>query len=281
MLVVDQSGSMNERFSGGSRWNVLRDALLAEPGGLIASLEDEVRFGLALYSARADDGPAIGMCPMVETVPFALNNHEAIARVYRRAEPIDETPTGESIDFLLDLISSTPDPPEGPTILVLATDGEPDTCAVPNPQRGQPESIAAVERGYRMGIRTFIISVGRDTVSETHLQEVANAGVGRRPGDDDAPYFVAGDDDGLRSALRAIVGGALGCVIDLEGRIDMEQACTGRVELNGHVLPCNDPNGWQPVSETTIELRGEACDRLQGGDGADLVATFPCNIVFI
>ena len=36
-----------------------------------------------------------------------------------------------------------PDPSEDPTIFILATDGEPDTCAQPNPQEGQPEALAS------------------------------------------------------------------------------------------------------------------------------------------
>ena len=35
------------------------------------------------------------------------------------------------------------------------------------------------------------------------------------------------------------------------------------------------------LTRSTIELRGEACDRLQNGAGAELKATFPCDIVLI
>ncbi|MCB9621474.1 MAG: VWA domain-containing protein [Sandaracinus sp.] len=283
IVVVDQSSSMNDSFSGGSRWDVLRDSLLAR-GGLIEDLQDQVRFGLALFSARAEgssSGPPIGMCPIVETVPPALNNYAAIEAVYGSAEPIDETPTGDSLDFLLDQLEFAPDRTDDPTIFVLATDGEPDRCEELNPQNGQEESVASVERAYRAGVRTFVISVGRGTVSAEHLQDVANAGLGRRDGEPNAPYWEAGDDDGLRSALREIVGGALSCVVELRGRIEPGMACSGRVELNGVALPCDDPDGWEALDESTIELRGEACDRLQNGAGAELKATFPCDIVLI
>ena len=33
---------------------------------------------------------------------------------------------------------------DGINRVILATDGEPDTCAEPNPQNGQPEAIAAI-----------------------------------------------------------------------------------------------------------------------------------------
>jgi hypothetical protein len=282
VLVIDQSGSMTEDFGGSNRWDALRDSLLAEPDGLIATLEGSVRFGVALFSSEAgDSGPAVGMCPMVTWVDPALDNLAAIRAVYAPADPIDETPTGESIDAVLERLAATPDPSDDPTILVLATDGEPDTCAEPNPQNGQDESIAAIERAYDRSIRTFVISVGND-VGMAHLQDVANAGIGRGAGDPDAPFWVAGDDEGLRTALTAIIGGELSCVVTLEGRIDdLSQACTGSVVLDGTALDCDDPDGWRAIDETHIELTGAACERLQSNPRASLEASFPCGVILI
>lgn len=283
IVVVDQSSSMTERFGRSNRWDALRDSLLDRPDGFIFALQSQVRFGLALFSARADGnsaGPPVGMCPLLETVPPALDNYDAIRAVYAPAEVIDETPTGDSLDALLSEILRTPDRSEEPTIFILATDGEPDRCEELNPQRGQEEALAATQRAYDAGIRTYIISVGRD-VSESHLQDMANTGLGRRGGDPDAPFYVAGDDEGLRDALREIIGGELSCVVELRGRIDPSMACSGEVRLNGSVLPCDDPNGWEAVDETHIELRGDACDELQSGAGATLTARFPCSAILI
>ena len=286
ILIVDQSGSMNEGFGGGrNRWEALRDSLMDEPDGLVFALQSSVRFGLALYSAEADGNssdPVPGMCPLVEWVGPALDNHGAIQTVYGPTDPIDETPTGASIDAVLDLLAMTPDPSEDPTIFILATDGEPDTCAQPNPQEGQPEALAAAERAYRTGIRTFVISVGEGVVSERHLQDMANAGLGRGAGDPDAEFWVAGDDEGLRTALTDIIGGELSCVVTLEGRIQsLEDACAGTVRLNGEALSCDDPNGWRVIDETHIELTGDACDTLQSGPGVTLEASFPCDVILI
>lgn len=279
IIIVDQSGSMTQGFGGSNRWDALRDSLLAQPDGFVNALQSSVRFGLAMYSAEADDGPATGMCPLIEWVPPALDNYDAIDTVYAPADPIDETPTGQSVDAVIDLLNMTPDPSTDPTIFILATDGEPDTCEVPNPQNGQPEAIAAVERAYGMGIRTFVISVGQD-ISQAHLQDVANAGVGASGMD--APFWVAGDDDGLRDALGTIIGGQLNCVVNLSGSIDdLSEACTGRVELNGQVLPCDDPDGWRAIDSSTIELQGAACDTLQNTPGVTLEATFPCGVILI
>jgi hypothetical protein len=51
MLVIDRSGSMKDDFGGAPRWNVLREALIDPADGFVTDLEDEVRFGVALYTA--------------------------------------------------------------------------------------------------------------------------------------------------------------------------------------------------------------------------------------
>lgn len=282
ILVIDQSGSMREDFPGAAdRWRALRNSLLDEDG-LVRELESTVRFGLALYSSRFEDGEFMGMCPLVTTIEPALDNFAAIESVYSDEDPIDETPTGDSLDFILDWLESIPDPSEDPTIFILATDGEPDSCEEPNPQTGQAEAIAAVERAYRASIRTFIISVGEGTVSAEHLQDVANAGLGRRAGDPDAEYWEAGDDVGLRDALRDIIGGELSCVIELDGAVDPEEACAGEVRINGRTVPpCDEENGWVPVDESHIELRDESCTELQDTPGVTLEAEFPCDVILI
>jgi len=272
---------MDDPFgSAGTRWNVLRRSLLDEPDGLISGLEGVVRFGLALYSARSDDmGLPVGECPLITSVPPALNNHAGIARIYSPADPIDDTPTGDAIDAVLDSILGVPDPSPGPTIFIVATDGEPDRCEELDPQNGQAEAVAAVERGFGQRVQTYMISVGAGTVSAAHMQDMANAGLGRTAADSPAPYWVAGDDAGLRRALSDIVGGVLSCDVDLNGRIATDDACLGTVLLNGRDLPCDDANGWRAIGETQIRLEGDACAELTSGPGATLSARFPCDVV--
>jgi hypothetical protein len=278
ILVVDQSGSMTDDFGGQTRWDALRDALLEDPGGLLREFEGSVEFGLALYTGDED----AATCPIVTQVASAPLNFAAIRDMYAAAEPESETPTGDSIDLIVNTIIGDPDPDPDPTILIVATDGEPDRCEELNPQRGQAEAVAAVTRARSHGIRTFMISVGRD-VSDEHMQDMANAGLGRGPGEADAPFWVAGDDGGLRDALRTIVSGAVSCTLELEGRIDPTMACTGTVRVLGasEPLPCNDPNGWRAIDETHIELTGTACDSFLEARGSTVSATFPCETILI
>jgi len=279
VMLVDQSGSMTESFGSGNRWTVLRSSLLANPAGLIFDLQDQVRFGLTLYSARSDSsGLPIGECPLLTSVGPAINNYAPIEAVYSVADPIGDTPTGDSIDAVVAQLRSIPDPPPDPTIIILATDGEPDRCEELNPQNGQAEAIAAAQASYRAGYRLYIISVGEGAVSASHLQDMANAGVGA-PAGASSPFWVAGDDAGLRDALLAIIGGEISCLVELNGTIDPAMACTGVVRLNGRALPCGDPNGWRAVDPTHIELQGTACAELTTGAGNTLEASFPCDVV--
>jgi len=283
MLLVDQSASMDEDFGGsGSRWDVLRDSLLDVPDGLINDLQSVVEFGLTLYSARSNsDGLPVGECPMLTTVPPAIDNFDAIEAVYGPADTISDTPTGDSIDAVVGILGSAPDPESDPAIIILCTDGEPDRCEELNPQNGQAEAVAAAENAYGAGYRTYIISVGEGMISASHLQDMANAGVGATAADPPAAYWEVGNDDGLRDALRTIIGGELSCLIEVNGEIVMELVCSGTVTLNGVVLPCDDPNGWHAPDSKHIELLGDACDTLLDTPDPTLSAVFPCDAVIM
>jgi len=279
LVIVDRSGSMgDEEFppgSGTSRWDAVRDALLDTPDGLIFSLQPSIRFGFVTYHNRGGSAS----CPELETVACSLDNYDAIDASYRGQSPAGDTPTGDSMSAVLSMLGTlVPTADDGdPTIFILATDGEPDTCEDGDDEvGGRSESVAATEAAFGMGISTYVISVG-DDVGASHLQDVANAGLGRSGSDPDAPYFVANDVAALNAALETIVGGVVDCRLTLSGSIDPDLACSGEVRLGGTPLPCDDANGWHAIDATTIELTGTACDDLQSG--ATLTARFPCDVV--
>ena len=278
ILVIDQSSSMHDPLGGGTRWNVLRDFLLKDDG-LIKSLQDRMKFGIAMYSARSAD-PA-DVCPLVTTVQPALDNYDAIAASYRGAEPIEDTPTGDSIDKIVaSLPKPAPDAPRDPVILVLATDGEPDRCEQLDPQgpEAQAETIEAVTRAHAMHIQTFVIGVGAE-ISKAHQQAVANAGVGM-PAGQNAPYWTADDDASLRTALMDIIGAQISCDIELKGRVEGD-ACAGTVSLSGQSLACKNADGWELVDPSHIRLLGKACDSFKREESSTLSVTFPCAAVVL
>lgn len=278
VLIVDRSGSMEAQFGRDTRWEVLRDSLMAEPSGLVHMLQGSVRFGLAMYSGQ--DGAAEA-CPNVVTVAPAINNYDAIDAVYGPAGTDHGTPTGEAIETILAnsaLSMSTADP----TVFVLATDGAPNGCSGTGVD-GRPSSVAAVQHAFEMGIPTYVIAVGSDAdLDDDHLTDLANAGLGTTSGPDEM-FWRVNDEAGLVDALTTIVGGTVSCDIELtNGSIDVSNPdvyCAGSsVVLDGMTIPCDDANGWVATDATHIRLQGTACEALLEG-GGNVSATFPCGVV--
>jgi hypothetical protein len=284
MFLVDQSGSMTANFSGQERWTAAHTAIT----DIISELDSIVRFGLTTYQSN-DGGPTPAACPIFDTqVGFAMNNFGAINMSFPASFPGGEdTPTGDSIDVLVDLIQADPPPAEGPTIIVLATDGEPDTCEIPDPNptpAAHAEAIAAAQNAFQNAdIRTFILSVGND-VSDAHLQEMANAGTGLAPNgsEGDADFWKATTPQGLEDAFNAIIGASISCDIQMDKQFDDKvKACAdGDVRLNGNPLSC--PADWRvkPGVDDVIELVGSACDTFKSGD-VTFTASFPCGAIVV
>jgi hypothetical protein len=258
-LLIDQSGSMTANFGGVSRWQAVYDALLAPGEGLVEQFQDDVRFGMGLYTA-ADANPT---CPNIVEVAPEISNYTAMEALFQMNFPIEDTPTGDSIDAILPTVMA--DPGDGAKVIVLATDGEPDTCAVLDPQNGQPEAIAAAAAAYAQGIRVYYISVG-DEVTDAHAQDMANAGAGVQMGDPDAPFYKANDQDALIDAFNQIIEGVRDCKFELNGSVADGMAGQCSVVINGMPVDLDDPNGWQLNDPSEIELVGDACDAIQTGE---------------
>ncbi|PRP96428.1 vWA domain-containing protein [Enhygromyxa salina] len=260
VLLVDQSLSMDSDFGGDTRWNVVTNVLTDPNGGIVPQFEGNIRFGLALYTSDTNDMNA--PCPMLTEVSPALNNFGAIDTTLGSNAPLGDTPTGESLDAVWQTLDVLDVP--GKKFIVLATDGEPDTCAVPNPNEGQPESVAAAQGAFAAGIQTYIISVG-DQVSNAHLQDMANAGQGVQPGDPDAEFYQALDQAALVTAFDQILASVRSCQLDLDTPLTAEDAENCTVVINGNPVGLDDPNGWSLNDPTEVELLGSACDTLQDG----------------
>ena len=295
MFLVDQSGSMTSNFAGQARWTAAHGAITE----IVADLDSIVRFGLSTYTS--DNGNSNLPCPRLPVagdpfavsprVDFDLNNSSAISNnnIYPSNYPNNaggDTPTGDSIDALVSIIQSDPPPAEGPTIIVLATDGEPDTCEQPNPQNGQAEAVAAATASHAAGLDVFILSVGNE-VSDAHLQEMANVGVGKPANEsgNPAPFWKATTAELLAEAFQQIISDSISCEIEIDKPFNTDtlaQACDeGEVRLNGVLLDC--PTDWQVKNEPpyqTIELLGNACDTLKGGE-VTFTAEFPCGTIVV
>lgn len=271
LLLIDQSGSMDIAFDTSTRWQVLGETLFDPAMGAIAQFEDQIRFGMALYTNTVDD-PG---CPeLTETAPM-LGAFDAISMAYDDASPQEDTPTGDAIVAVTaELVA---DPAPGERVIVLVTDGEPDTCAMPNPQMGQDEAVAAATAAHDAGIRTVVVSVGSD-VSADHLQDMANAGAGVSPGDPDEAYYVATNQAELAAAFEAIIFSTRPCSFPLQQPLIENQAGNCIVQVNGMAVEFDDPDGWQTDGATKIELVGGACEAIQTGAGM-VEMTCDCSAV--
>ncbi len=271
LLLIDQSGSMDQPFDTSTRWQVLGETLFDPTVGAIAQFEDQIRFGMSLYTnTDADPG-----CPeLTETAPM-LGAFDAISMAYEDAMPQQDTPTGDAITAVTaELVD---DPAPGERVIVLVTDGEPDTCVMPNPQMGQAEAVAAATAAHDAGIRTVVVSVGSD-VSADHLQDMANAGAGVSPGDPDEPYYVATNQAELSAAFEAIIFATRPCSFTLQQPLIENQAGNCVVQVNGTAVDLDDPDGWHTDGATKIELVGGACEAIQTGAGM-VEMTCDCSAV--
>ena len=302
MFLVDQSGSMTENFGGGEdRWEAAHTAIT----GIVSDpLDDLVRFGLTTYTS--DNGFQAGRtCPLLPTqIDFAFDNSATFESQYPYTYPSGDgadTPTGDSIDALVSqMLPNLSD--DGPTIIVLATDGLPDSCECadnwpnpidsadkycegpPTPTDPQIEAVNAAAAAHAAGIDVFPLWVGNlssDPTNPTrmHMQAVANAGVGGT-----GTVWVGDNPASLAAAFQSIVGDSISCDIQMDKRFaDKEQACNdpaSDVRLDDVPLSC--PSEWRvkPGVDDVIELVGSACDTFKSGD-AFFSAEFPCGAIVV
>jgi hypothetical protein len=276
LLLVDQSGSMNAEFGTSDRWQTLRTALMEPAMGIVNTLQAQVRFGLTLYSGRNGAAP----CPALTNVAPSLNNFMPINMAY--PEPtsaiIDDTPTGDSIMAATAILQAVTEP--GPKVIVLATDGEPDSCETPDPQTPAAKELAvkAAQDAFAAGVFTFYISVGNE-VSTAHATEMANVGQGYPRGDTMQRFYLANDQAALASAFATIVDGVRTCSFQLNGTVKNGDEAQGKVKLDGKELPLNDPNGWRLSSPSTVEFVGKACETAKDKNDHKVEAEFPCGTI--
>jgi hypothetical protein len=278
LLLIDRSDSMRlplmERDDQLNRWEVIWFTLMDEAEGIVNPLQDEVRFGMMQYVGNPYGEP---ICPHILLEPVSLSNYDDIESSYERAYgwAKGNTPTGEAVIEATAYLRSVEE--EGQKVIVLATDGVPNTCADAYDQvGGQALSVGAIEDAHRAGILTFVVGVS-DGLSVEHLQDLANAGVGLPVGGErNATTYQALEEQQLVDAFTDIVSGVRSCIFELNGEVEQGDESTGTVTLDGEVLGYQEENGWRLPSPTTIELMGSACQAIQFDDH-EISVRFPCE----
>lgn len=319
LLLVDNSSSMFEPRD--MLWDPLYNVLMKPTDGIVASLQSKVRFGFTSYRGeKMNNDPA---CPNLFEVDYKLDNYDAINALYQKQgqEYVQgvkwETPTGAAIMKAAAKLAAFQADPPGPKYIVLVTDGNPNTCAVVDPQCGADESIKAVQDAKAMGIGTFAVGIGDIVTSNSgcepswgrcgkdHLQDLANAGMGlavAAPPDSlkyqsctptqmlagtyagpaemagTAKYFTAANPAELETALSGLLNSVVSCTYDMNAKV-VGDASLGTVQVNGADVPYNTENGWKlEANQVQITLQGKACDDFKATPGAKLFVSFPCKV---
>jgi hypothetical protein len=296
MLLVDRSSTMGEKWAVGtdeSRWQLVYDVLMspaaAAEGGVVKRLQRNARFGLALYSSNQQ----LDSCPALTTVDPALNNYDAIDAVYSPVaveswRDLDEadwhhTPTGEAMAQVHTSLAALPG--DEPKVVILATDGLPDTCADPEADYGTAAekkearqlAIDAVAAAQADGIRTFVIGIADRALDRDHLQELANVGAGLpAEAEEGAPYFWVETREQLVASFGQITGQLTDCLLELSdplSNIDDEEL--GTVTLDGKQAVHRQD--WRLVNTQVLEVLGDSCAQLLAGEIQEVKASWPCR----
>jgi hypothetical protein len=261
--------------------------------GLVKSLEADVDFGMIMYdgplgglmiplpNGMAPTTPPAMTCPRLVSVEPMKGNFAAIDMAYPRDPLGGSTPTDKALEAV---IAHLPSPMEvgpdaaatRPTIVVLATDGEPnDFCSMAFPPIDvRPNVITAVKKLVDNGNKTYVVSLaGSDPGLMQFCTDVAAAGGTGKPA------YVPSTRDALIQAFKDIVGPGVACDVHLNGMVKMGLECQGKVQLNGVDLACNSDNGWRLKDMQTITLTGTTCEMFRTNPQAFLQADFPCEAI--
>jgi hypothetical protein len=281
MLLIDQSQSMNERFGAGTRWTVLREAIVDEEDGLLSWLDRSASVGLMLYTSQDGWESALG-CPIVTSVEAVMGNVARVRSAYLAASPAlgGDTPTAESIDHAVQRLLEVAG--NAPKYILLLTDGVPDTCAEPDPQNGLPQALEAAQRAFAQGVRVYTVGVSED-LGGWRLQYMANAGAGKdaqslvygRDPEAEQPLFASSDPRELAGQLKGIIGDIRSCTVELGTLVGSERMLQGRLLLDGQPLQHGAADGWSFIDDDTLLIHGRACQHILG-TGQRLEVRFPC-----
>lgn len=272
-LLIDQSGSMDDPFGNTDRWTSLKDALIGNADdGVLFQLQSNLNMGATLYTSTG--GSAGGECPQLVEVGPSINNAQAITNLLEDNDPVLDTPTAESVAAVTASFPAS----DNPRVIILATDGNPDTCADPDAHNAASQALSegAVQDAFTADIETFVLSVG-DDIALGHLQRLANAGQGLDLDTGDAQFYLALNPAELVTAFEDIIGGIRTCEVDVDGTVDLDKADQGTVVLNGDELVYG--TDWTMQDEDTLILLGTACDTFLTADTVALSAEFPCGVV--
>jgi hypothetical protein len=173
-VLVDRSGTEFTSDTTGIFFT-LRAAVLQ----VIQPLQDAVRFGLGVFTGEG------GMCPIMDTVPIALKNYDAIAAKYNMlGKPNFKAETPASLAIPMAQAALNADAGTGDKYLLFVTDSQTDFCDDGSAVCPSDAVTYQLQTIYAATPRINTLIIGLPTnmgtnISAASLQNFANAGTGQ------------------------------------------------------------------------------------------------------
>lgn len=264
LVVIDRSGSMNDRAGSDTKWNIARNATY----NLMSTYAGQIRFGLSLFpgtNQRCTQGMNCG--PGAINIEIGEDTTGPIQSFLTDARTCSfGTPIAEELEMIASYAGL--EDPNRPNFVLLLTDGM-ATCADPVPR------VTAL-RSKSPEIRTFVVGFGNE-VDPRQLADMATAGGTARAGAQ--AYYQADDAASLRSAFAAIAGSVLSCEYNLS-EVPPDPNLL-YVYFDGAAVSRNPSrtDGWDyTAGMNRIVFHGPACSRLQSGQVRELTVIYGCPL---
>ena len=163
VLVLDSSGSMQDRIQGGTKIAVAKRAL----GTVVDHLPDDAQVGLRVYGARVDDENDPAACTDSElVVPIGPADKPALKDQIARYRPLGETPISYSLKQAAKDLGGS-----GRRTVVLVSDGK-ESC-------GEDPCVTAANLAEQgIDLKFDVIGLGVSGATRSQLKCVADRGRG-------------------------------------------------------------------------------------------------------
>lgn len=287
LLLLDQSGSMNETATGGgTRWDAATNSIREAT----AALQDQAKFGLIGYPLQpvVDDTVVAQTCSAEVYVTPELGAASAIdGAIYGAVPTKGHTPIRSALLAARDELTK-PAYADDPKYVILVTDGMPNCKPGASELWHVDNEIASVVQSLRSdGITTFV--VGYD--------------IADKPGQWSPPndtYYAVDLADAMAQAggtgqHRPVSSGAefIEVLTDITHSVapcsfELNEAPRGgaqyvRVTIDGTDYALNDPDGWTLEGDRIVALKedGAACQLLRDGGTHNVQIQVECEPVVV
>lgn len=266
MLVVDESGSMQDPIGGAStsKWQALKGAV----DDLLAKQKSTAQWGLSIFPHTPADECSAGQ------VDVAVGPNTTAA-ILGRIDALDDatiggsTPTEQTLQALLGSTAGLSDPSRANYVLLM-TDGLPN-CG------GNGRAVSGVIGqlyAQTPSVRTFVVGIGDGTSSNPRtLNDWADAGHTARAGA--TKYYQVNTASDLAAAFTDIVSGVAQCSYVLTMKPKDASLVVGY--LDGRPVADDAANGTSyEAGANTLVFHGQSCQAIKSGMVRQIEVRYGC-----